>query len=58
MPTIDNLSVLSQLLQGPIDALIRGIRNAILPKIVVVLRHTREKRLYIYYTRIYEMETA
>lgn len=58
MPTIDNLSILSQLLQVPIDALIRGIRNAILPKIVVVLRDTREKRLYTYYTRIYEMEAA
>ena len=58
MPTIDNLSVLSQLLQVPIDALIRGIRNVILPKIVVVFRDTREKRLYTYYTRIYEMKAA
>lgn len=58
MPTIDNLYALSQLLQVPIDALVCGNRKAILPKTVVVLEDRREKRLYAYYKRIYEMAVA
>ena len=58
MPTIDNLYALSQLLQVPIDGLVCGNRKAILPKTVVVLEDRREKRLYAYYKRIYEMAVA
>ncbi len=58
MPTIDNLYALSQLLQVPIDAIVRGNKKAILPKTVVVLEDRRDKRLYAYYKRIYEMAVA
>ena len=58
MPTIDNLYALSQLLQVPIDTIVRGNKKAILPKTVVVLEDRREKRLYAYYKRIYEMAVA
>ena len=58
MPTIDNLYALSQLLQVPIDTIVRGNKKAILPKTVVVLEDRRDKRLYAYYKRIYEMAVA
>lgn len=58
MPTIDNLYALSQLLQVPIDALVCGNRKVILPKTVVVLEDRREKRLYAYYKRIFEVTAA
>ena len=58
MPTIDNLYALSQLLQVPIDTIVRGNKKAILPKTVVVLEDRRDKRLYTYYKRIYEMAVA
>ena len=55
---IDNLYALSQLLQVPIDTIVRGNKKAILPKTVVVLEDRRDKRLYAYYKRIYEMAVA
>ena len=58
MPTIDNLYALSQLLQVPIDTIVRGNKKAILPKTVVVLEDRRDKRLYAYSKRIYEMAVA
>lgn len=58
MPTIDNLYALSQLLQVPIDTLVCGNRKAIYPKTVVVLEDVREKRLYAYYKRIFEVTAA
>ena len=58
MPTIDNLYALSQLLQVPMDTIVRGNKKAILPKTVVVLEDRRDKRLYAYYKRIYEMAVA
>lgn len=58
MPTIDNLYALSQLLQVTIDAIVCGNRKAIFPKTVVVLEDRREKRLYAYYKRIFEVTAA
>lgn len=49
---------MSQLLQVPIDTIVRGNKKAILPKTVVVLEDRRDKRLYAYYKRIYEMAVA
>ena len=40
MPTIDNLYALSELLQVPIDAIVRGNRAPIVPDIIVKLDYT------------------
>ena len=57
MPTIDNLYALSQLLRVPIDAIVRGNGKTILPE-PIVLTTLRERRLYTYYKKIYEMQAA
>ena len=57
MPTIDNLYALSQLLQVPIDAIVCGNRKSIMTE-SVVLEDARDRRLYAYYKKIYEMLVA
>lgn len=57
MPSIDNLYALSQLLRVPIDAIVCGNGKTILPK-PILLRTSRERRLYTYYKNIYDMRVA
>ena len=57
MPTIDNLYALSQLLRVPIDAIICGNRKAIMPE-PIVIDNARNRRLYTYYKKIFEMHAA
>lgn len=57
MPTIDNLYALSQLLRVSIDAIVRGNGKAILPE-PIVLETPRQRRLYAYYKRLYELQAA
>ena len=58
MPTVDNLYALSQLLQIPIDEIICGNRTPIMPERVIVLKDTRERRLYTYYKQLDRMLAA
>ncbi len=57
MPTIDNLYALSQLLRVPIDVIVCGNGKAFLPE-PIVLGTSRERRLYTYCKKIYEMHAA
>lgn len=57
MPTIDNLYALSQLLRVPIDAIVRGNGKAILSE-RIVLETPRQRRLYVYYKSLYELQAA
>ena len=52
MPTVDNLYALSQLLQVPIDEIICGNGKAIVTKPIVILKNTRDRRLYSYYRKL------
>ena len=52
MPTIDNLYALSELLQVPIDAIVRGNRTD------VKSLASRESRLCAYYEKFNEMRAA
>lgn len=52
MPTIDNLYALSQLLQVPIDEIVCGNRNAIIPEPIVIIENPRDRRLYSYYKKL------
>ena len=58
MPTIDNLYALSELLQVPIDAIVRGNRSPITPDIIVKPLFSRESRLCAYYEKLNEMRAA
>lgn len=58
MPTVDNLYALSQLLQITIDEIICGNRTPIMPERVIVLKDTRERRLYTYYKQLDRMLAA
>ena len=58
MPTIDNLYALSQLLQVPIDEIICGNRNAIIPEPIVIIENPRDRRLYTYYRKLNRMLVA
>ena len=58
MPTIDNLYALSELLQVPIDAIVRGNRAPIVPDIIIKQLDSRERRLYAYYEKLNEMWAA
>ena len=58
MPTIDNLYALSELLQVPIDAIVRGNRATIAPDIVLELQDTSDSRMYVYYDKMKEMHAA
>ena len=57
MPTIDNLYALSELLQVPIDAIVRGNRAPIVPDIIIKL-DSRESRLRAYYEKLLEKHAA
>ena len=48
MPTIDNLYALSELLQVPIDAIVRGNRAPIVSDSAIKAMNSRERRLYTY----------
>ncbi|MBP3602799.1 MAG: helix-turn-helix transcriptional regulator [Lachnospiraceae bacterium] len=58
MPTIDNLYALSELLQVPIDAIVRGSRATIVPDIIVKPLDSRERRLCAYYEKLQEKHAA
>ena len=58
MPTIDNLYALSELLQVPIDAIVRGNRTPIAPYIIIKQLDSRESRLCAYYEKLNEMRAA
>ena len=58
MPTIDNLYALSQLLQVPIDEIVRGNRKAIIPEPIVIIENPRMRRLYAYYKQLNKMLVA
>lgn len=58
MPTIDNLYALSELLQVPIDAIVRGNRAPIAPDIVVKQPDFRESRFTAYYEKFNEKRAA
>ena len=57
MPTIDNLYALAQLLRVPIDTIVRGNGKTILPE-PIIIKTPRDRRLYVYYKRLYEMRVA
>ena len=54
MPTIDNLYALSELLQVPIDAIVRGNRAPIVSDISPELSGIQNGRLYAYYQKLNE----
>ena len=58
MPTIDNLYVLSELLQVPIDAIVRGNRAPIALDIIIKQLDSRESRLCAYYEKLQEKHAA
>lgn len=58
MPTIDNLYALSELLQVPIDAIVRGNRTPIVSDIIAKPLDDRERRLCAYYEKLNEMRAA
>ena len=58
MPTIDNLYALSELLQVPIDAIVRGNRAPIAPDSIIMQLDSHESRLCAYYEKLNEMRAA
>ena len=58
MPTIDNLYALSELLQVPIDAIVRGNRAPITPYIIAKPLDARERRSCAYYEKLNEKYVA
>ena len=58
MPTIDNLYALSELLQVPIDAIMRGNRTPIVLDIISKTLDSRERRIYAYYEKLNEKHAA
>ena len=58
MPTIDNLYALSELLQVPIDAIVRGNRAPIVPDRSILSLDSRERRLCAYYEKLKERHVA
>ena len=58
MPTIDNLYALSELLQVPIDAIVRGNRTPIAPDTVIKQLDSRKSRLCAYYEKLQEKRVA
>ena len=58
MPTIDNLYALSELLQVPIDAIVRGNRAWIAPDSIIKQLDSHESRLFVYYEKLNEMRAA
>ena len=58
MPSIDNLYALSELLQVPIDAIVRGNRAPIALDIIIKQLDSRESRLCAYYEKLSEKRAA
>lgn len=58
MPTIDNLYALSELLQVPIDAIVRGNRAPIALSVQLETLDVRERRLYAYCEKLNELRVA
>ena len=58
MPTIDNLYALSELLQVPIDAIVRGNRTPIGNNRSIKTMDSQLRRLYAYCEKIYENKAA
>ena len=58
MPTIDNLYALSELLQVPIDAIVRGNRAPLASDIIIKQLDFRESRLCAYYEKLNEKRAA
>ena len=58
LPTIDNMYALSELLQVPIDAIVRGNRAPIVPDIIAKPLDARERRLRAYYEKLNEKYVA
>ena len=58
MPTIDKLYSISELLQVPIDAIVRGNRTTIAPNIIIKPLDSRERRLCAYYEKLNEKRAA
>ena len=58
MPTIDNLYALSELLQVPIDAIVRGNRAPMVSDITIKQLNSRESRLCAYYEKLHENRAA
>ena len=58
MPTIDNLYALSELLNVPIDVIVRGNRAPIIPESIINNMDARHRRLYEYYKIINEKRAA
>ena len=58
MPTIDNLYALSELFQVPIDAIVRGNRAPITPKIIGQSENSHYRRLYAYVEKLNMLRAA
>ena len=58
MPTIDNLYALSELLQVPIDSIVRGNRVPLELDISITPSDSRERRLCAYYEKLKEKQAA
>ena len=58
VPTVDNLYALSELLQIPIDAIVRGNRASIASDIIIKQPDSRERRLSAYYEKLNEKHAA
>ena len=52
MPTIDNFYALSELFQVPIDAIVCGNREPIVPDIIAKPQDAQERRLCVYFEKI------
>ena len=58
MPTIDNLYALSELLQVPIDTIVRGNRAPIASHTSIMTLDARDARLYTYYEKLNDVHAA
>ena len=58
MPTIDNLYALSELFQVPIDAIVRGNRASMAPKLTIQNNNSRDRRLYAYLEKLNMLHVA
>ena len=58
LPTVDNLYALSELLQVPIDELVRGNRRPLVQSAFVKHLESRYKRLHLYYEKLSEKDIA
>lgn len=58
MPSIDNLYALSGLFQVPIDEIVRGNKERIVPEINVKPMDCQTERLFVYYDKLNENQAA